>query len=306
MRAGKPFVCLSDNVVAMMSYGTYTDLDAIKDTMSDKGQNRDSHAMKAYKNNADLTNFVLDKAIFSGVFEKDIRRVYLYKKAERLAKAIHLISPAFLESPALKDRMERIALGLVDASVLPPVASREALSRELLALSSILSIARTGGMLSSMNAELIVREAHLLLSEIVGYEEPRLVLDEIPSLASLAKASAVSESRERNGLRSVARVTYDPALDVHDIVEDKGQSKGQVKDISRSAASMGEKGSNNMERRESILAVLRSKGPSYIKDISMIVRDVSEKTIQRELSALVAEGLVNRKGDRRWTTYEVA
>ncbi|MES2931798.1 MAG: hypothetical protein V4682_03870 [Patescibacteria group bacterium] len=274
--------------------------------MSDKGQNRDSHAMKAYKNNADLTNFVLDKAIFSGVFEKDIRRVYLYKKAERLAKAIHLISPAFLESPALKDRMERIALGLVDASVLPPVASREALSRELLALSSILSIARTGGMLSSMNAELIVREAHLLLSEIVGYEEPRLVLDEIPSLASLAKASAVSESRERNGLRSVARVTYDPALDVHDIVEDKGQSKGQVKDISRSAASMGEKGSNNMERRESILAVLRSKGPSYIKDISMIVRDVSEKTIQRELSALVAEGLVNRKGDRRWTTYEVA
>lgn len=290
----------------MRSYGTYTDLDAIKDTMSDKGQNRDSHAMKAYKNNADISDFVLDKAIFSGVFEKDIRRVYLYKKAERLAKAIHLISPAFAESPALKDRIERIAVGLVDASVLPPIASRDALSRELLALSSILSIARTGGMLSTMNADLIVREAHLLLSEIVGYEEPRLMLDEIPSLASLAKASAVGESRERSGLRSVARVTYDPALDMSDAAEDKGQSKGHIKDTSNVGASTAEKRSNNGERRESILAVLRTKGPSYIKDISMIVRDVSEKTIQRELSTLVVEGVVNRKGDRRWTTYEIA
>jgi len=288
----------------MMSYGTYTDLDAIKDIMSDKGQNRDSHAMKAYKNNADFSDFVLDKAIFSGVFEKDIRRVYLYKKAERLAKAIHLISPAFSESLALKDRIERIALGLVDASVLPPMASREALSRELLALSSILSIARTGGMLSTMNADLIVREAHLLLSEIVSYEEPRLVLDEIPSLASLAKASSANESRERNGLRSVARITYDPALDEAD--EDKGHSKGQIKDTDKRAVSRSERGGNSSTRRESILAVLQSKGASYIKDISMIVRDVSEKTIQRELSALVAEGLVNRKGDRRWTTYEIA
>lgn len=290
----------------MMSYGTYTDLDVIKDIMSDKGQNRDSHAMKAYKNNADLSDFVLDKAIFSGVFEKDIRRVYLYKKAERLAKAIHLISPAFSEAPALKERIERIAVGLVDASILLPTASREALSRELLALSSILAIARTGGMLSTMNADLIVREAHLLLSEIVGYEEPRLVLDEIPSLASLAKASAVNESRERSGLRSVARVTYDPALDAHDAAEDKGHSKGHIKDSLKLSVPTPERGNNNGERRESILAVLRSKGPSYIKDISMIVRDVSEKTIQRELSSLVAEGVVNRKGDRRWTTYEVA
>lgn len=277
--------------------------------MSDKGQNRDSHAMKASRNNADISDFVLDKAIFSGVFEKDIRRVYLYKKAERLAKAIHLIGPAFTDSVPLKDRLDRIAVGLVDAAVLPPTASRTALSRELLALSSILSIARTGGMLSSMNADLIVREAHLLLSEVASYEEPRFALDEIPSLATLAKASAANEARDANRLRSVARITYDPALDTLDAEDVKGHVQGHIKDTTPSA--QGQKGgeaskASNGERRESILAVLRSKGPSYIKDISMIVRGVSEKTIQRELSALVAEGVVKRKGDRRWTTYEVA
>lgn len=263
--------------------------------------------MKAYRNNADITDFVLNKAIFSGVFEKDIRRVYLYKKAERLAKAIHLITPAFSGSVSLKERLERISVGLVDASILPPLASRTALSRELLALSSILSIARTSGMLSTMNADLIVREAHQLLSEIVSYEEPRLSFEEIPSLASLAKTSAASESRDRSGLRSVARITYDPALDALETPGHKGQSKGHVKDTGASQAPEKGAGRNsNGERRESILDVLRSKGPSYIKDISMIVRDVSEKTIQRELSALVAEGTVKRKGDRRWTTYEVA
>ncbi len=295
-------------LVADSVSGTYTDLDGIKDTMSDKGQNKDSYAMKASKNNADSTDFVLDKAIFSNVFEKDIRRVYIYKKAERLAKAIHMIGPAFIQSTPLKDRLDRVAIGLVDAAVLPPIASREALSRELLALSSILGIARTGGMLSSMNADLIVHEAHVLLAEAAGYEEPRLTLEEFPTLAalaSLAKSSASDTKNDVARLRSLARVTYDATLEEMG-VSDKGQTKGHVKDSQSGVPKAVGKSPASSERRDSILAVLGTKGASHIKDISLIVRDVSEKTIQRELAALVSEGLVTRKGDRRWTTYELA
>ena len=280
---------------------SYTVLDDLKDYMSDKGQNREQNSLRASRNDADNSDFVLEKVIFSNVFEKDIRRVYLYKKAERLAKAIHLIVPAFADSPSFKDRLDRIAVGLVDAAVLPPAASREALSRELLALSSMLGIARTGGKLTPMNADLIAREAHLLLGEVAGYEEPRLTLEEVPTLASLAKAAASGESAR---LRSVARVSYDPALDTQEeSVSDKGQIKGHIKDI---AASKQKVSNAANQRREGILSVLKAKGPSYIKDISLVVRDVSEKTIQRELSVLVSEGVVKRKGDRRWTTYELA
>jgi len=56
-------------------------------------------------------------------------------------------------------------------------------------------------------------------------------------------------------------------------------------------------------RKETIMAVLKEKGPSYIKDISTVIRDVSEKTIQRELQNLVSDGRVERSGERRWTTY---
>jgi hypothetical protein len=89
-------------------------------------------------------DFVLEKSIFNNIFEKDIRRVFIYKKAERLAKALHLITPAFAESLALRTRIDAIAIGLVDAAVAPLAGTRMAFSRELLALSSVLSIARTG------------------------------------------------------------------------------------------------------------------------------------------------------------------
>ena len=73
----------------------------------------------------------------------------------------------------------------------------------------------------------------------------------------------------------------------------KGHGIGQVSD-------------KNTSRREAILSILKAKGPSYIKDISTVIRDVSEKTIQRELQALVERGTITRAGERRWTTYALA
>jgi len=223
-------------------------------------------------------DFVLEKSIFSNVFEKDIQRVYIYKKAERLAKAIHMVAPAFAASPALKNRTDTIALALIDAAILPPLLARDALSRELLALSSVLSIARINGTLSAMNADLIAREAQLFLQEIAAYEAPRVFLEEVPTLASLSN----QQPRE---VRSAPKPSQ-----VH-----KGHLKGQIKDIPQKDS-----------RRSAILAVIRGKGTVYIKDIAKVVRGVSEKTVQRELAALVAEGVVTRKGERRWTLYSLA
>jgi DNA-binding transcriptional ArsR family regulator len=272
--------------------------------MADKGQKREGQNVRSTDTRTDFDNFVLEKSIFSNIFEKDIRRVYIYKKTERLAKAIHLIAPAFKNSPALRDRLDLVAIGLVDSAILPPTLARGGLSRELLTLSSVLSIARTGGLLSSMNAELIAREAHLLLQEIASYEEPRLFLEESPSLASLAKDLAAQPPERRTpprlaspymsdaapGGQAASNGSTGPKL-APAIEKNKGQTIGQISD-------------KLLSRREAILSVLTSKGPSYIKDISTVIRDVSEKTIQRELQALVEEGSVSRTGERRWTTYE--
>jgi DNA-binding transcriptional ArsR family regulator len=252
--------------------------------MTDKANQKDNKGLRPSQSNSDLDSFVLDKSIFSNIFDKDIRRVYIYKKAERLAKAIHLIGPAFGTSEALRNRVDAIAVGLVDGAILPPASAREALSRELLALSSVLSIARVGGLLSAMNAELIAREAHALLEEIASYEEPRLFMEEAPTLAALFRIAGTTPPAAPASREGSPRAIANPIKD-----NNKGQDSGRLN-----------------SRRDAVLSVLKSKGASYIKDISTVVRDVSEKTIQRELSSLVAEGLVVRSGERRWTTYSLA
>lgn len=263
--------------------------------MDSKGQKKETVIHKGHELRPSSDRFVLEKGIFSNIFEKDIKRVYIYKKAERLAKAIHLVSPAFRTAPALRNRMDQIAIGLVDAAILPPSAARDSMSRELLALSSVLSIARTGGLLSSMNAELIAREAQQLLQEIATYEEPRLFLDDAPSLASLAKEAGVERAHPQM-----------PRASAHEQRVSSNASANSRPQTAKGHSSIGQIKDKAVARREAIKSILSSKGPSYIKDISTMIRDVSEKTIQRELQALVDAGEVSKKGERRWTQYAIA
>lgn len=56
-------------------------------------------------------------------------------------------------------------------------------------------------------------------------------------------------------------------------------------------------------RREEILALLMPGVDVSIKDISARIRGCSEKTIQRELNALLDAHIVERIGEKRWSRY---
>lgn len=56
-------------------------------------------------------------------------------------------------------------------------------------------------------------------------------------------------------------------------------------------------------RRTRILTIIEAKGEVSIKDITDIITDVSEKTIQRELNAMIEDNQIKRIGERRWSKY---
>ncbi len=60
------------------------------------------------------------------------------------------------------------------------------------------------------------------------------------------------------------------------------------------------------DRRVRIATILGAKGEATIKDISEIITDVSEKTIQRELNAMIEDSVVKRQGERRWSKYSLS
>lgn len=59
------------------------------------------------------------------------------------------------------------------------------------------------------------------------------------------------------------------------------------------------------DRSERIKTVLEAKPEATIKDIAEVITDVSEKTIQRELTSLIEKGQVMRQGERRWSKYSI-
>ncbi|HRZ30465.1 MAG TPA: hypothetical protein P5274_02240 [Candidatus Paceibacterota bacterium] len=59
-------------------------------------------------------------------------------------------------------------------------------------------------------------------------------------------------------------------------------------------------------RRSLIISFLKGKDWTSIKDISEAIVGCSSKTIQRELSDLVQQGVLKKKGDRRWSRYLLA
>jgi hypothetical protein len=56
-------------------------------------------------------------------------------------------------------------------------------------------------------------------------------------------------------------------------------------------------------RREQILALFVKGVDISIKDIAVRVRGCSEKTIQRELNALLYDNIIERIGEKRWSRY---
>jgi DNA-binding HxlR family transcriptional regulator len=61
----------------------------------------------------------------------------------------------------------------------------------------------------------------------------------------------------------------------------------------------------NSERRDLIIAEIKKQGDVSVKDIAKILPTVSEKTLQRELIGMVDDGLLNKKGERRWSRYSL-
>jgi hypothetical protein len=69
---------------------------------------------------------------------------------------------------------------------------------------------------------------------------------------------------------------------------------------------VGHKGEPSLHTRtDRVIAVLKDKGQATIKDVSDVVTDCSEKTLQRELNGLIIGGVVKREGERRWSKYSL-
>jgi predicted HTH transcriptional regulator len=80
------------------------------------------------------------------------------------------------------------------------------------------------------------------------------------------------------------------------------QSEQSVKD--NQSDKISSKNSSG-ERKQVILNLLKTKTEVSVSDVLKELPNVSDKTVQRELVGMVESGVLQKKGEKRWSTYSL-
>jgi hypothetical protein len=223
--------------------------------------------------------FALQSVLFKGRHDW----YFCYLKAEKIAEVL-----LRLEALATAGKTEEMAELAHQARMLPEAivrfaaseVSQEALLADLFSLLSRVRFAVVGRLMSAQNGRLLIEEYEQLAEKLGSAGEPSpFVSSEDFSIPALPPQSLVPLSRTSANIKDTSKTFY------------KGHVKGQIDPSVR------------QERLKKILEVIRTKQGASIKDISAVVTEYGEKTIQRELMTLIEQGLIRKEGERRWSIY---
>ncbi len=192
----------------------------------------------------------------------------------------------------LKDRglkTHEVALGTLRLQTQEAAEGLTTLQYALVDLESTLRVTEAAGVLPQNIAELLFEQLisvqRYLTNNYIKEQgmdlEHGLLLDTAKTSKVVAKLKSSTRSTGQIRRKSVSIPTNDISSDAYFIY------------------------SQMTDRAERIKTVLEAKPQATIKDISEIITDVSEKTIQRELNSLIEKGQVIREGERRWSRYSV-
>ena len=234
--------------------------------------------------NKKFHEFALQSVLFKGRSDW----YFCYLKAEKIAHVLMLLANATAADTAVSLReLSRTAAKLPE-SVVRFAAGEFPQGSVLADVFSLLSAVRFASIektISPGNTLLLIEEYEHIAQRLgaSGHLSPFVSSEDlsIPPLPEQKSISAIS-------------------------VKDKNKGHISAQADSKRHVSKAEPRPDSGERQERlslILEVVRQLKSASIKDISAVVKNYSEKTIQRQLSALIEQGLVRKEGERRWSVY---
>ena len=234
-------------------------------------------------NDKKFHEFALQSALFKGRTDQ----YFCFLKAEKIARVLLILAKSVpVNALETVDNLSGTALGL--PSTIAHFAAGEVDAPVLLAdIFSLISAVRLAGVRGSISTE----NALILAQE---YERLAEKLSTNMHLSPFVSADdfAVPQFGQQDALRSLPAsvLGVPPPTSVRQIVKD---NKGRDRLVSQ----------GQQERSSKILDFILVNKRVSIKDITAVVRNCSEKTVQRELTGLIQQGLIKKVGERRWSLY---
>ncbi len=177
-----------------------------------------------------------------------------------------------------------------------PASAREVLeqfAQSLIGVDSTLRVVTAAGLLTTEVQQVVSDELLTVLRTLQQFMEESIGSTGAGFMASLEVSDDSTPSRRvRSVPRGVSRSVQTATANV-------------VTKAVRPPSSSSTSPPTNADRRTRIQTIIEAKGEATIKDISDIITDISEKTIQRELNAMISDRLIQRHGERRWSRYSL-
>ncbi|MFA6315397.1 MAG: hypothetical protein WC648_03480 [Candidatus Paceibacterota bacterium] len=242
-----------------------------------------------------------------GFFSAEEYLIYVFKKTEKITAALYLVSGLLKDDEPIKWELRDRGIDLLSSSFtasssVPGDKSAVIQSIFMAALEtlSLLNVARISNLISEMNHRLLVRE----IDFVVGMLRDRLAQSAEKAGYVLSETFFRTPDLFSTGFRSDNRGSKDGASK-----SKHGSVSDNKIDISRNESII--KGQINpqvkkMQRQDMIISVLKGQSNLTIKDFAKVIKDCSEKTIQRELLELMEKGMVRKDGERRWSRYSLS
>lgn len=255
--------------------------------------------------------------------------VFSYKKAVKLLKAVYFITESFSFNNSDREELRLLSRKAVkDIVAIYSVHKKEReqalflleeLEKTILSLLALFEALSMVGSISMMNVAIFIAEYQQILETLIKNNEKEEAKSEMPVFA---RDFFAIPKDEREKVSAITRTTKQGS--------DKGQYRTKESNMSfktlttdnlRNVAATNNEGSfykgHTVEvgrvnrglmnsRSELIVKEVKDKGSVTIKDVSKLMKDVSEKTVQRELIALVSNGVLKKEGERRWSRYSLA
>jgi len=235
----------------------------------------------------------------AGPFGDNYACAHAYKKLEKVLIALYLVTNFVPEGePArtiLRDKSTRVLSDILELRFGFHSTDSKELDRVIASLYetiSLLNILHVAGFISSMNLDILKRELGGLIVFLREVENSE-VSEKVRFNDDTFKVEEGDKGLYgRHGIKD-----KDMSLNKRHTNTALSHGTGRVRKVSASGSLK--------ERKDIIINLVRDKNSVNIKDISAVITNCSEKTIQRALIALVHEGILKKEGERRWSTYSL-
>lgn len=230
-------------------------------------------------------------------FDNNTQFAFMVKKTEKLASAVYLITNLFSDNEpmkwSLREKMSHMLSVVITYKDIPNSLFsnfKKEIEAEVFGVISMMEVSMNGGLISKMNFSIINHEFVNLL-DFISSQKGDVEVES--NFISRTFFDVPPPAQTRSFVREEIGTNYEnPERMSFKNLKDK-ESRENVGNVKRSS------------RQTTILNLIKKKHEVTIKDISNVIKNCSEKTIQRELISFMAGGIVKRIGERRWSKYSL-